>query len=180
MKHYVKSGPTIQFNIHFFNRVQCCKVDTIMSYYFVRTRCYTILCVCHTTPTQKLFCLHDFRQAGPPQQIDCLASKIRKPLSVFPKDTATRYRIGSKNQGFATFRLLARRLYQLSYAAANVMTNFLAQECFKKYWATFCNNIKLESWSDMGMIFKIKITRLRNQDYQKIKNFKIRQLLICF
>jgi len=23
-------------------------------------------CVCHTTPTQKLFCLHVFRQAGPP------------------------------------------------------------------------------------------------------------------
>jgi len=23
-----------------------------------------MLCVCHTTPTQKLFCLHVFRQAG--------------------------------------------------------------------------------------------------------------------
>jgi len=28
--------------------------------------------VCHTTPTQKLFCLHAFRQAGPPQWVDGL------------------------------------------------------------------------------------------------------------
>jgi len=66
-----------------------------------------MLCVCHTTPTQKLFC-------GPPQRVDCLAPKWETALSVFPKNTATRYRIGS----FATFRLLARRFYQLSHAAA--------------------------------------------------------------
>jgi len=31
-----------------------------------------MLCVCPTTPTQKLFCLYVFRQGGPPQRIDCL------------------------------------------------------------------------------------------------------------
>jgi len=32
-----------------------------------------MLCVCHTTPAQKLFCLHVFRQAGPPlEYIDIL------------------------------------------------------------------------------------------------------------
>jgi len=35
-----------------------------------------LLCVCHTTPTQKLFRLDVFRQAGPPQQVDCLAPKM--------------------------------------------------------------------------------------------------------
>jgi len=30
---------------------------------------YDMLCVCHTSPTQKLFCLHIIRQAGPPQQV---------------------------------------------------------------------------------------------------------------
>jgi len=39
-----------------------------------RTRC-CMLCVCHTTPTLKLFCLHVFRQAGSPQRVDCLAPK---------------------------------------------------------------------------------------------------------
>jgi len=34
-----------------------------------------MLCVCHTTPTQKLFCLHVFCQAGPPQRVDCLAPR---------------------------------------------------------------------------------------------------------
>jgi len=34
-----------------------------------------MLCVYHTTPTQKLFCLHAFRQAGPPQWVDCLARR---------------------------------------------------------------------------------------------------------
>jgi len=35
-----------------------------------------MLCVCHTTAKQKLFCLHDvFRQAGPPQPVDYLAPK---------------------------------------------------------------------------------------------------------
>jgi len=64
-----------------------------------------MLRVCHTTPTQKLFCLHVFRQAGPSQQVDFLALGWEIALSVFPKDRATRYRIES--QDFATFRLLA-------------------------------------------------------------------------
>jgi len=50
-----------------------------------------MFCVCHTAPTQKLLCLHDFRQAGLPQRVDCLAPKREIALSVFPKATATRY-----------------------------------------------------------------------------------------
>jgi len=42
-------------------------------YLVVILTCCTMLCVCHTTPTQKLFCLYVFRQAGPPQGVDCLA-----------------------------------------------------------------------------------------------------------
>jgi len=83
-----------------------------------------------------MFCLHDFRQAGPPQRVDCLALRWETALSVFPKEAATRYCIEpgfatfrtKSNQGFATFRLLARRLYQLSYAAT------AAQKCQVWYW----------------------------------------------
>jgi len=57
-----------------------------------------MLCVCHATPTQKLFCMHVFRQAGPPLRVDCLAPKCETALSVFSKDTATRYRIGSRTK----------------------------------------------------------------------------------
>jgi len=57
-----------------------------------------MLCICHTIPTQKLFCLHVFRQDGPPQRVDCLAPKWETALSVFPNDTATRYRIGSRSK----------------------------------------------------------------------------------
>jgi len=32
-------------------------------------------CVCHTTLSQKLLCLHVFRQAGSPQRVDCLTPK---------------------------------------------------------------------------------------------------------
>jgi len=64
---------------------------------FVWTRC-TMLCECHTTPTQKLFCLHVFRQVGPPQRVDCLAPRWETALSVFPKDTSTRYRIRSQSK----------------------------------------------------------------------------------
>jgi len=73
-------------------------VDII--FFYVRTRCCTMLCVCHITTTQKLFCLHVFRQAGPgpPQRVDCLAPKWETALSVFPKDPATRYRIGSQTK----------------------------------------------------------------------------------
>jgi len=44
-----------------------------------------MLCVCHTTPTEKLLCLHVFRQAGPSQRVDCLAPKWETKLSVFPR-----------------------------------------------------------------------------------------------
>jgi len=37
-----------------------------------------------------------FRQAGTPQGVDWLAERWEIALSVFPKDTATRYRIGSR------------------------------------------------------------------------------------
>jgi len=36
-------------------------------------------------PTQKLFCLHVFRQAGPPQRVDRLAPRRETALSVFRK-----------------------------------------------------------------------------------------------
>jgi len=58
-------------------------------FFFVWVRCYTMLCACHTIPTQKLLCLHVFRQAGRPQRVDCLAPKWETTLSVFPKDTAS-------------------------------------------------------------------------------------------
>jgi len=35
------------------------------------------------------------RQARPPQRVDCLAPRWKTALSVFPKDTAAHYRIGS-------------------------------------------------------------------------------------
>jgi len=43
-------------------------------------------------------CLQVFRQAGPPQRIDCLASRWETALSVFPKDTATHYHIGDRSK----------------------------------------------------------------------------------
>jgi len=54
-----------------------------------------MLCVCHTTLTQKLFCLHVLRQAGPPQRVDCFWERA---LRVFLNDTATRYHIGSRTK----------------------------------------------------------------------------------
>jgi len=79
-----------------------------LTFFFVLARCFTMLRVCHATPTQKLLCLHVFRQAGPPQRVDCLAPKWEIALSVFPKDTATCYRIGSRTK-VAQPWLLARR-----------------------------------------------------------------------
>jgi len=61
--------------------------------------------------TQKLFSLHIFRLARPPQRVDCLTPRWETALSVFPKHTAMRYCIESRTKGFATFRLLVRRLY---------------------------------------------------------------------
>jgi len=37
--------------------------------------------------------LHVFRQAGPPQQIDCLVTRWETALSVLLKNTATRHRM---------------------------------------------------------------------------------------
>jgi len=48
-------------------------------------------------PTNKLFCLHVFRQDGPPQRADYLASRWEIPLNVFAMDTATCLRIGSSS-----------------------------------------------------------------------------------
>jgi len=62
-----------------------------------------MFCVCHTTPTQKLFCLHVFRQAGPPQQVDCLALRWKTALNDFPKDTAMCYGIRSQNKVLQPF-----------------------------------------------------------------------------
>jgi len=46
-------------------------------------------------------CLYVFRQAGPPQRVDYLAPRwvvALSALSVFPKDTATRFRIDSRTK----------------------------------------------------------------------------------
>jgi len=50
--------------------------------------------------------LHVFRQAGPPQWVDCLAPKWETVLSVFPKDTVMRYRIGSRTKVLQPFDYL--------------------------------------------------------------------------
>jgi len=83
--------------------------------FFVWTRCCTLFFICHTTPTQNPFSLHDFRQAEPPQRIDWLGSMVRNSCLSQEHSDALPHR--ESNQGFATFRLLARRLYELSYAA---------------------------------------------------------------
>jgi len=45
--------------------------DQMTSFHIFRLNLmlYCMLSVCHTTPTQKLLCLHVFRQAGPPQRL---------------------------------------------------------------------------------------------------------------
>jgi len=71
------------------------------------TKC-TILCVCHTTPSQKMFCFAYFssdwatttgRLLGPEvgNSIKCLSQRHSDAL---PHRESTRY------QGYATFRLL--------------------------------------------------------------------------
>jgi len=37
-------------------------------------------------------------QNGSPPRVDCLAPRRKIAISVFPKDTATRYRIGSRTK----------------------------------------------------------------------------------
>jgi len=109
-----------------------------------------------TTPTQKLHCLHVFRQAGPLQRVDCLAPKWETALSVFSKDTTT--------CSFATFRLLARRLYQLSHAAATLLLrNILKNRQF--WWRHRSSNLfkmsgKIILWFDW---------RIRSHDFWNIK-----------
>jgi len=71
--------------------------------FFVRARCCTMLCISHTTPTQKLLCLHVFQKVAPPQRVDCLAPTWETALSVFPKDTATCCRIGSQTKVLQPF-----------------------------------------------------------------------------
>jgi len=69
---------SITFNTgenHLLNSMYC-------YYYFVWTRCCTLLSICHTTPTQKQFCLHVFCQAWPPQRVDCLAPSRMSAFSV--------------------------------------------------------------------------------------------------
>jgi len=45
-----------------------------------------MLCVCHTTPTQKLYCLHVFRQAEPPQRVDYWPFKMHDDQLVKASD----------------------------------------------------------------------------------------------
>jgi len=76
-----------------------------------------MLYACHTTPSQKLCCLHVFRQAGPPQRVDCLVL-IENGIKCLSQGHSDALPYREFNQVFATFRLLTRHLYQLSYAAA--------------------------------------------------------------
>jgi len=66
---------------------------------------HVVLCSVSVKPLQrqKLFCLYVFRQAGPPQRVNCLAPRWKTALSVFLKNTATRYRIGSRTKVSQTF-----------------------------------------------------------------------------
>jgi len=59
-----------------------------------------MLCVCHTTPIQKLLCLHVCRQAGPTQRVDCLAPRWETALSVFPKDLSSQVSFFLSNDAF--------------------------------------------------------------------------------
>jgi len=53
--------------------------------------------------TQKLFCLHVFRQAGPPQQVHCLAPRREIAISVFRMYTAMCYCIRSRTKDLQPF-----------------------------------------------------------------------------
>jgi len=55
--------------------------------------------------------LHVFRQPGPPQRVDCLAPRWETVLSDFLKGHSDVLPHRKSDQGFATFRILARRLY---------------------------------------------------------------------
>jgi len=70
-----------------------------------------LLCVCYTTPTQKLFCLHVFRQAGPSQRIDCWASRS------FSR-TQRRATTSGFQSRFRNLWITSPALYQLSHVAA--------------------------------------------------------------
>jgi len=97
-----------------------------------------MLCACHTTPTQKLLCLHAFCQAGPPQRVDYLAPKWKTALSVFPKDTATRYRIGSRTKVSQPFDFFFIFIYFFYFYFENIIeTNCKAAESNLYLIATF-------------------------------------------
>jgi len=70
-----------------------------------------MLCVCHTTPTQKLLCLHVFRQAG-------LGPKVGFSIKCLSQGHSDALLHRESKQGLATFRLQARRLYHRRHAAA--------------------------------------------------------------
>jgi len=87
--------------------VDVCSIVNTKHVRYSKLNTLYMLCV---TPTQKLLCLHVFRQAGPSQRVDCLAPKWEIALSVFLKNVATRYLIGSRtkvSQPFQPVYLLA-------------------------------------------------------------------------
>ena len=55
------------------------------------------------------FCLQVFRQAGPPQGVDCLAPMGSKRKSVFPKNSTTHCQFENGIRGKQPFRSLSRR-----------------------------------------------------------------------
>jgi len=65
---------------------------------------------------QKLFCLHVFRQAGPPQRVDCLAPRWETALCVFP--TQRRATASGVEPKFRNLSITSPELYQLLSHAA--------------------------------------------------------------
>jgi len=65
---------------------------------FDRDVVLSALCLSYHSNTEAVLfaCLSSFRQAGPPQPVDCLDPRWKTPLRVFPKDRVTRYRSESR------------------------------------------------------------------------------------
>jgi len=63
--------------------------------------CYALCLLYHSSTEAGLFA--GVSSAGPPQRVDCLAPKWETGLSVFPKDTVMRYRIGSRTKVLQPF-----------------------------------------------------------------------------
>jgi len=81
-------------------------------------RCCT-LCVCHTTPTQKLFRLRVFRQAGPPQRIDCLVPRRENSIKCLTQGHSDALPHRESNYGFTAFPITSPALYRATPSPNN-------------------------------------------------------------